>query len=372
MSYIQRLFLSNFRNHQSSLFEFDPAVTLVIGDNAQGKTAIIEALALLATGNSFRAEKVEEMITFGAELGRAKGLLSDETELEVLLTRGLVQGKKTQSRLYSVNNVRRRKIDFIGKLQVVAFRPEDMRLIEGSPGRRREFLDTALCLVDRGYAQSLSVYEQALKRRNRLLSQVKDGLAPATTLTYWNLQLLKHGQRLQDTRLKFLNSFSSVDFPVPFSVEYQPSLMTEARQQEYASREIAAGHTLIGPHKDDIAVMLSGWPTAALSATHSSLPEVWPVATYGSRGQQRLGVIWLKMCELMYLENVGGTRPILLLDDVLSELDESVRSLVLELANRQQTIVTTTEPEVAERVLQHYPGAKNIHLPLPTATTAKT
>lgn len=362
---VSKLLLDRFRLHSSLLLEFPKKTTIIVGLNASGKTSVIEALYVLATGNSFRAERIEEMVSFESEFGRIKGIveLHDEKteadimaalgadteekreryDLEVLLTRGVVNGKKTPFRLFSVNDVRRQKRTATGILKVVAFRPEDMRLIEGSPSRRREFLDVPLCLLYPEYEHALTNYEQMLKRRNKLLEAVREHEQPRTVLQYWNMGVLKHGQVLHEYRRKFLQSFSSVSFPYYFSVEYEPSLMNEERQKEYLDREIIVGHSLIGPHKDDIVVRMRDERFAK---------EEVPVATYGSRGQQRLAVLWLKTCELAFITEQAHEYPVLLLDDILSELDMESQALVTQLLGHQQAIVTTIDPIAAEKIKQ--------------------
>lgn len=363
--------MSQFRAYQDRLFEFSPIATLITGPNAVGKTSIVEAVHLIATGDSFRAGKVEEMIRFGQELGRVSALIvgskdddetesSDTDELEILLTRGEVQGKKTLRRLYSVNKTRRRKKNFLGYIHTVVFRPEDMRLIEGSPGRRRSFVDTPLAMIDDQYARALKMYDQALRRCNKLLEQVREGAAPRTTLTYWNMTLLKHGEYIQYRRRQFLESFQKVSFPMPFWVVYKDSLLTEERQEQYQSKAIAAGHNLIGPHKDDFEVWLRRSPVDDNSAPGYGLETVkespnqndsgFNIATYGSRGQQRMAVLWLKLAERSYLEEKTGQKPLVMLDDILSELDTQMRSRVLSILPGHQAIITSADPAVEEEV----------------------
>lgn len=360
--FIEQLTLQSFRNYVTRTVIFSTATTIIVGPNAQGKTSIIEAINLLATGNSFRAETVPEMIHFNQELARVTAVLEetedDEThknKLEVLLTKGLVQGKKTALRLYSVNDVRRRKKDFTSHFTTVVFRPEDMRLVEGSPSRRRNFIDVPLCLVDHEYERSLTTYEQALQRRNKLLHQIREGQQNRTVLSYWNLTLIKHGEYLTKVRRSLFDFFQTVDFPLHFSVEYLPSIISEARIAEYQDREVLVGHTLIGPHKDDFSVTLSMKELRKSTVSDVTLDETAssahvPIATYGSRGQQRLAVLWLKMCEYAFLQTKTDQPPILLLDDILSELDQDSRQKVFELLGHGQTIVTTTEDRVIAEI----------------------
>jgi len=346
----KRLELQFFRNYPACHFEFTEPTSVIVGPNAQGKTSIIEAINLLATGASFRADKVEEMIQFDQELGRVKGQVLDledpeaeTTELELILTRGEVQGKKTAHRLYSVNQIRRQKREFTKHFSTVVFRPEDMRLVEGSPSRRRNFMDIPLSKIDKEYERSLTTYEQALIRRNKLLQQVREREQPATSLLYWNLTLIKHGNYLTEQRRTFLDFFSKVEFPMAFTVEYDQSVISQARVDEYLDREIASGHTLIGPHKDDLIVKFQ----------FTLLQPPLSVATYGSRGQQRLAVLWLKVAEYEFVKEKTGVAPLLLLDDILSELDVESRSKVMSLLGQGQAIITTTETKIVTELESH-------------------
>lgn len=346
--FLFNLELTNFRKLTSWSLNFEQPVTILVGPNAAGKTSMIEAIFLLATGDSFRATKVEEMITLNQEIGRVKGVVqvnpneidAGKDKLEILLTRGLVQGKRTMGRLFSINEVKKKRLDFVGRLPAVVFRPEDMRLVEGSPERRRQFVDTAISIVDRAYAASLHTYEQALKRRNKLLQLIKVGEMSRSTLTFWNLQLIKHGQLIQERRQAFFESFRLVDFPISLSVIYDLSLISDSRLKEYEDRSIAAGHTLIGPHKDDFMVNFT---------IHGSQDQV-DIAAYGSRGQQRMGVLWLKVCELEFLKSKTQVQPLLLLDDILSELDEQSRGQVLSLLKKGQTIITSADERVVKEI----------------------
>lgn len=360
--FVQKVALDHFRIHKSVLLEFKKRTCVIVGQNASGKTGIIEALQLLATGNSFRAEKIQEMVAFGSEIGRVKGIIehrgvsessdNESCTLEVLLTKGSVQGKKAPFRLFSVNDVRRQKRTATGVLKVVSFRPEDMRLVEGSPSRRREFLDMPLTLLYPDYEQAVSNYENTVKRRNKLLEAVREHSQSPTVLQYWNLGVIKYGEVVQKYRRKFLASFSSVFFPYTFTVEYTPSLISADRQAEYIEREILAGHCLIGPHKDDFSVYMSN--------ARGEDGKI-DVAVYGSRGQQRLAVLWLKTAELGYVTQTTQELPVLLLDDILSELDSESRGLVVQLLGKTQAIITTTENS-GVTLFEDALGAENVQV----------
>jgi len=361
---LQSLKLQAFRNYKARSLLFENLTTVILGPNARGKTSIIEAISLLASGNSFRAETVPEMIQFNQELARVGGTIEDREAtatdtitLEIIITRGLVQSKRTALRLYSVNDVRRRKKDFTKYFTTVIFRPEDMRLVEGSPSRRRQFVDAPLSFIDPEYERSLATYEQALTRRNKLLHQIREGEQNINVLTYWNLTLAKHGEYVTTKRRQFLEFCQSVAFPLRFTVEYDFSPISIERIAEHQSREIIVGHTLIGPHKDDFIVKLNETDLRKSSLNEvltdisavETITEV-PIAAFGSRGQQRLAVLWLKMCEYAFLEQHTTHQPLLLLDDILSELDHESRAKVLDLLGRGQVVVTTTEPRIVEEI----------------------
>jgi len=370
---LKKIALQNFRNFTLADWDFTQT-TLIHGANGIGKTSIVEAIALLATADSFRAGKIEEMIRLGAELGRVQGLFEldgkeaeeedDENEsvgdgeneklkLEVMLTRGMVNGKRSQRRLFSVNDVRRRRKDFLQQLSVVVFRPEDLRLVEGSPGRRRNFLNTALSMFSWEYAYALQQYEQTLKRRNKMLQQVRERQADRSALNFWNINLVKHGEFLQQERSRLIDFIREVIFPFELNIEYLPSLISEERLNSHLDREIIVGHTLIGPHKDDFLLKFT--------IAEKKIEDLSLLA-YGSRGQQRLGVLWLKIAELQFLHSKIGYQPILLLDDIMSELDDNSKAMVLGLLDQYQTVLTTADEGVVEELKERIDGLSLIKL----------
>lgn len=355
---IKRVVLNNFRNYKLSTFDLDGSVTLFHGPNAVGKTSIIEAIHLLSSGNSFRSSKIDEMVNFDTEVSRVSCKLvyngdDDDENLEMLLNRGVVQGRRTQKRLYTLNGAKKRKKDFVGKFFSIVFRPEDMRLIEGSKTRRRKFMDEALSILDWQYARSLKMYEEALVKRNKLLWQIKEKLVPKTTLKYWNMTVLKHGMYVQESRQRFLESFNGVDYPLDFMVEYNPSIISEERMEEYGYKEIAVGHSLIGPHKDDFIVYLD---------QDNKNKKSFDVAIYGSRGQQRMAVLWLKICQLTYIEEQSQQKALLLLDDILSELDEGMKERVLSLLEGRQSVVTSADYDAQEQLEKYLDNFKSVYL----------
>lgn len=338
---INSLELFDFRNYRVEKYRFGSRVNLVLGDNGSGKSNLLEAVYLLSVGESFRARKIEEMINFEGSIARIKGrvsLIDGKTDLEMILTKGEVGGKKTPKRKFLVEEVAKRRRDFAGLFLAVLFRPEDLELMDGSPAVRRKFLDVSLLRTDPSYERSLSTYEQALRRRNKLLDAIREGVANRYALTFWDGLLIKHGQELERKRQEYVDYINRLweksDLFNNLKVIYDKSVISEARLKQYKDEEVLVGYTLVGPHKDDF-VIITG--------------EDKEVAVYGSRGEQRMAVLALKMGEIYFLELMKKVKPILLLDDIFSELDENHREEVLRVTKDRQVIVTTTEESEKEK-----------------------
>ncbi len=372
--FLHKIYFKNFRLFQELLLEFEQQVTTLQAPNAKGKSTIIEGIHLLSTGSSFRAGKADEMIYFGKDLGRVRAKIYsnisaldsdleglDELELSVLLTRGELNGRRTRKQLFSVNSNRKRKKDFVGNLLTVVFRPEDMRLVEGSPSRRRDYLNDPLRLTDKEYDLSYGRYKKILRRRNKLLSLIKEGKQNPNTLTYWDMGLVKHGERLQQKRrnfVKFINA--QIESPLPMRLKYEPSLISKKRIDSHKKAAMAAGFTLVGPHKDDFEVLLG------LKVKNSNSRRYLSLDAYGSRGQKRMGVVWLKKAELAYVKKQTKQEPLLLLDDILSELDPANRDRVLNLVDQEQVIITTASTTMIAEIKNKFKDVKLIKLPKKT------
>ncbi len=334
---LDKIELTDFRNYLLQSFEFSTGVNVVWGKNASGKTNLLESIYLLSTGNSFRAKLIDEMVRFGQELGRVSGKISEAKEtrdLEVMVTRGLVGGQRTLKRKYLVDGASKRRRDYIGLLPVVIFRPEDMDMLTGGPDIRRTFMDEILSQISEAYARSLSTYTQALRRRNKLLDAVREGLVSRYSLAFWDSLLIKHGLILIEEREGLVNYINSLwersELFNQLKMVYDKSLISETRLAQYKDEELAAGYTLVGPHKDDFRVTSGGDRDLAI---------------YGSRGEQRMTVLALKLGEIYFAEERGGEKPLLLLDDIFSELDQVHRKEVLRVMTGRQVVVTTAMKE---------------------------
>jgi len=365
MSEITSLVLKNFRSYEQKTFRFGPGVTVVVGPNASGKTNLLEAIRLLAIGRSLRAGVEAEMIAYGQEVSRVEGRVKadqEENDLAVVLTVGEIAGEKVAKKRLLVNGVGKRKMDFVKFFHAVYFGPEDLVVIFDSPSGRRDWLDSILESVDPEYYRANLSYQKGLRQRNKLLEQIREEGRPRSVLFFWNKLLIENGQTVTQKRAELIEFINAQ--PKRFDqlqVEYDKSVVSPQRLQQYADAEIAAGMTLVGPHRDDFRVQ------GAKGETHQAGGQGGKetrrdLHIFGSRGEQRLAVFVLKMAELAFVMKkmaeqpaIAVGRPVLLLDDIFSELDRQHRQELLQHVGRQQTIITTTdirliEPEYQDKI----------------------
>ncbi len=343
---INRLTLQNFRNFSKISLDFPGETTLIVGRNMAGKSNLLEAIYLLATGGSLRAEREREMIKEGKSHFRIDGLVeSSEGKEQLEIIGQLIDSGRLQKRS-RVNRISRPLSRFSGHLSAVIFTPEDLDLVTDSPSRRRRYLDLVLSQAVPNYRRTLSQFDRVRIQRNNLLGRLREGLAKSNELEYWNGEITALGPVISEARQGFflsINDFfrEKLEGLESLCLSYHESILSEGRLAEYHEREIAAGTTLIGPHRDDFSFLreidgTSNVPTAFDGGG-------WSYSAYGSRGEQRLAVLNLKLAELSFMAAAKNERPILLLDDIFSELDEGHRQTVLEVLGRQQTILTTTD-----------------------------
>lgn len=327
---LRSIHLQDFRSYKMKKFKFSSGITLVVGPNTSGKTNLLEAIYLLATGRSFRAGIEREMISYGKEIARVKGKVKGEEveDLEIVLTVGQIGEERTPKKRYLVNGVGKRMVDFVGQFRCVLFGPEDLEIIINSPSIRRGYLDGVLEQVDRDYRRASLSYQKGLRQRNKLLEQIREQGRPRSVLFFWDKLLIENGEVVTQKRKEFIDFVNQEpDYFGKLNLRYDKSVISPQRLEKYAKEEVAAGMTLVGPHRDDFAVQI----------------EKRDLHAFGSRGEQRTAVFSLKLAELEFVAQKTGERPVLLLDDILSELDQAHRAKIFEVIPKQQTIITTTD-----------------------------
>lgn len=334
---LERLDLLQFRNYTKATYHFSDSLTVILGRNAVGKSNLIEAVFLLATGKSFRAERDEELVRFGETIARVKGAVTnnDDIELEVLVARPAPETGGRFTKRYFVNGVAKRQYDFVGHLQALLFVPSDLDIIEGSPSLRRRFLDLVLTQTDLDYDRALTSYAKALRQRNALLELAREtGQRQDEQFSYWDGLLIGYGQTLTKKRKELIEYINSAKKTlVDCRLSYDHSIISEDRLLQYRQAEVGAGVTLVGPHRDDLKIYLL------------NKKDEREARLFASRGQQRLIVLQLKILERAFMEKKLGEKPLLLLDDIFSELDDEHIYHVLSILTEQQTILTTTHEE---------------------------
>lgn len=353
--YLKTLQLRQFRNYREVKVDFDAPKTILVGNNAQGKSNLLEAVELLSTLKSHRAIRDRDLVLEHTEIGQVRAILErayGETELGLTLR---TQGRRT----VSLNNeTLRRQLDFLGILNAVQFSSLDLELVRGAPERRRNWLDSILTQLEPIYAYILQQYNQVLRQRNALLKKIRVVRAEGSDeyaskdyesqLALWDAQLATTGSRVTRRRARVLERLAplaaawhasiSASTEV-LSITYAPNVNLnqddpEGVQMAFLDKiqqrrlpEQVHGTTLVGPHRDEVDF--------AINET--------PARSYGSQGQQRTLVLALKLAELKLIEEVVGEPPLLLLDDVLAELDLSRQNQLLEaIQDRFQTLITTT------------------------------
>lgn len=352
---ISKLSLQNFRNFKKKHIEFDKGITVIVGPNAVGKTNILESIFFLATGKSFKAKQSEECVNYDAEIARITGIAllrqgsAGQVNLEIVLTRGFLDiGKssleKVAKKRLLVNGSGKRMIDFSSNFSVVLFVPRDLDLVTQSPTLRRKFLDTVLSQADNEYKRSIASYEKGVRQRNKLLYRIREDMVhnrkgvSRSHLLFWNQLLIKNGDyvsRAREEFIEFVNSTKTVN-ETKYSLVYDKSAISPERLEKYKNEEVASATTLVGPHRDDFVFKIS------------EAGKVRELDNFGSRGEQRMGVLWLKIAELLFIEEKLNEKPTLLLDDIFSELDHDHRKIVMEKIKDQQTIMTTADEHFVE------------------------
>ncbi len=347
---IERLVLEDFRSYDRADVTLAPALTALVGPNGAGKTNLLEAIHLLARGDSPRAREDAETIRWGASMARlaASFVREDDAGRAEVLLFAPVAGERRRPRRYLVDGASKRADDALGRIVVVAFFPEDVELLSEAPSARRRYLDAMISQVDRVHRGEAREYQRVLEQRNALLRTLRDeGRAGETELAFWDSEIARLGASISARRIAAVHELRGpfrdaverwsgehvvdVAYATPAEGE-TPAERGESYRRllaEKRERELWQGSTLVGPHREDVAVTSGG----------RDLPS------FASRGEQRSIVLALKLAEASWLAARTGTTPIFLLDDVLSELDAERRQrLVDALPPDAQALVTSALP----------------------------
>ncbi|MFB2933693.1 DNA replication/repair protein RecF [Aerosakkonemataceae cyanobacterium BLCC-F154] len=352
--YLKNLHLVQFRNYQDQWVEFGAPKTILVGNNAQGKSNLLEAVELLSTLKSHRVTRDRDLVKESAEWGKIAATLARQTgEIDLSLTLRR-NGRRTVSR---ASEPLKRQIDFLGTINAVQFSSLDLDLVRGGPEHRRSWLDNLVVQLEPFYAYILQQYHQILRQRNALLKKIREqgivndasiSSVSHSELALWDAQLVTAGVRVMRRRARALQRLTPIarhwhqtisDSTEKLEIKYLPSVVMEKDDLEWLQqgflekiqqRSIAEQHqgtTLVGPHRDEVEFSINQTPARQ----------------YGSQGQQRTLVLALKLAELKLIEEVIGEPPLLLLDDVLAELDLNRQNQLLEtIQTRFQTLITTT------------------------------
>jgi len=344
---ITKLQLINFRNYTNDVMEPDPGMSVLVGPNAHGKSALLEAGYVLATSKSHRTTRDSDLIRIGADCARVYGEVEREKREDTVLEIRLARKEK---KVVRINQVRHERVGHIvGQLNVVIFSTADLDMVKGDPSHRRRFLNLEISQVSPQYVYALGRYKRVLEQRNRMLKESQHRGSSNQGLGVWDNQLVHYGSIMIEKRVDFLKRLSEIAGPTydrlvggveSLEMHYEPSVVLEggARVEEIREsfglevranrdQDVARGTTTRGPHRDDIGFRVDGMD----------------LRSYGSQGQQRSVALAVKLAEIGLVEEAVGESPVALLDDVAAELDEERRKQVFELTlGRCQTVVTAT------------------------------
>ena len=346
---LENIYLENYRNYIQAQVEFDPGVNLLVGQNAQGKTNLLEAVAFLGSGKAFRTQKTAELVRLGADFAQMEGkIFSQERQQSV---KWVLFPAARPRQLYRNGVKKKTAAELAGLLQTVLFCPEDLMVLKTGASSRRRLADTAICQLRPNYEAALTEYNRILEQKNRILKDRYENPALLEILPEYNARLCQVGALLISYRARFFaglgreaaafhGSFSggkedfSLSYKTVSTVEdpFAPVAELENRLREHleshSRAELESAQCLTGPHKDDFDVTLSGLSLKA----------------FGSQGQVRTAAVSLKLAQRALMEAESGEIPVLLLDDVLSELDPGRQDFVLNHICRGQVIITCCEP----------------------------
>ena len=327
--------LSHFRNYDDLYMEFDKGTNILYGDNAQGKTNVLESIYVSGTTKSHKGSKDRELIQFGQEESHIRTIV-EKGGLDYQIDMHL---KKNKSKGIAINKIPIKKAsELFGILNIVFFSPEDLNIIKNGPSERRRFLDVELCQLDKIYLYNLTKYNKVLNQRNRLLKDINFKPELLDTLAVWDMQLVEYGRNIIRTRKEFIAELNGIVYEIHKNIsgnreelvlKYESDVSEEEFEQELnrcRNKDLKFGQTSVGPHRDDLCFMI----------------QDIDVRKFGSQGQQRSCALSLKLSEIELVKKSIKETPVLILDDVLSELDSNRQNFLLNSIHDIQTVITCT------------------------------
>jgi len=332
---IKKIMLQNFRNLQEINLDLNPNINIFYGDNAQGKTNLLEAVYMCSVGRSFRTSKDAELINFDADAAQIRLTLAKENFEE----RIDVEIKRSGKKGIALNGVPLKRLgELFGAFVTVIFSPEDLQIIKRGPAERRRFIDVEICQLNAVYYYNLQQYYKILKQRNLLLKDIQKNKNLIETLFVWDEQMVKFGKKIIEERRLFLNKINEIAKNIHFEISggkevlgliYKESVTEDEFEQKLKrslKKDMILGSTSVGPHKDDVSFLIDGKDARV----------------YASQGQQRCAVISAKLSEIELVKNEKSVKPVLLLDDILSEMDDKRQKFLLTKTTQVQTMITCT------------------------------
>lgn len=332
---IRSIELRNFRNYENLDIEFDEGTNILYGDNAQGKTNILEAAYMSGTTKSHKGSRDKEMIRFDQPEAHIRTVVEKnekQFQIDMHLRRNGAKG-------VAINKIPIKKAsELFGILNIVFFSPEDLNIIKNGPAERRRFIDLELCQLDKLYLSDLSSYNKVLNQRNHLLKDIAYRPDLLDTLSVWDKQLIEYGRRIIDKRKTFVDELNQIIQQIHSNIsggrenlilKYEPNIddiFFEDELSRAKNKDLKLCQTTVGPHRDDMLFSIDGVD----------------IRKYGSQGQQRTSALSLKLSEIDLVRKSIHNTPVLLLDDVLSELDSNRQNYLLNSITDIQTIITCT------------------------------
>ena len=331
--YIEEIELENFRNYEKQKIKFDKNINIIYGDNAQGKTNILEAIFICSLGKSFRTNKDKEIINKNKEYAKIK-MNSIKNDRQLKIDFEIKEKKK-----FYINKIATKKTsDLLGKNYIVLFTPEDIGILKNEPNKRRRFLNIMISQLRPMYVHLLNQYNKTIEQRNFYLKQIKYDNKPENNLDIWDEQLIELGKKIYEYRKEFINKLNNKIYDIhlittkekeKIKIKYISNIENnyEKRLKENRKNDIKKGYTNIGIHRDDFEIYINENP----------------ISIYGSQGQKRTTIISLKLAEAKVITDEVGEKPVILLDDFMSELDKKRIQGLLENIKDNQVIITCTD-----------------------------